>query len=605
MPKSEQSLNELLYDLKRIEEHREILSENKIRKIYKSLMKELNAFIAEEYFLYADGEGVLSYATLQEKAREAKFLEEVVRQVDSITPKIKAEMTSLVEETYTNCYQGMVNAVKNASNTQNLAAVITNTTLRPEVLKQAVNNNISKLTLPNVLEKHRQEIVYNIKQELTIGMINGDRYEQMARRITDKVDISYNKAMNIARTESHRNIESGLFDCAENISQGVEGSGLVYVAIWRTMKDERVRPNMRRKTKKGWKTYKSTNGADHVSMEGKTIRVGDFFEFSDGIKTKCPSKSGVARHDCNCRCFLEYDVMTEEEFAMINSKTSVKKVSETVANSNESDIIKLQDIVNNTSKLKSAMNDVDYSEYVDKLNNHTNSQIKKVYTKYADGVSNIEYGKSGYYSPSSNKIVFSYPQQHYIDNGMDKYSTLAHEYGHCFDTICNATNIHFTEIDLIHQKTKYGSKFFKKCVSSSDEFLQAVRKDGQSLSKIITSEVQSDLKNHDSSSGVQDAIDGLLGIRINWGHGDSYYNRKYTNIKKMNDHNALKEVYNELGFNLRTQAKVKKECRVYETSSEIWANIMAAEVNGGEALEYVKKYLPNSYEAMLEILKGV
>ncbi len=344
MPKAEQSLNELLYDLKRIEEHRETLTEKKIRKIYKSLMKELNAFVAEEYFLYADGKGVLSYATFQEKAREARFLEEVVKQVDGITPEIKKEMMKLVEETYTNCYQGMGNAVKKASNTEMLAKAMTDTTLRPEVLKQAFNNNISKLTLPQVLEKHRQEIIYNIKQELTIGMINGDRYEQMARRISDKVDISYNKATNIVRTESHRNIESGLFDCAENIAQSVDGSGLVYVAIWRTMKDERVRPNVRRKTKKGWKTYKSTNGADHQKMEGKTIRVGDFFEFSDGVKTKCPSKSGVARHDCNCRCFLEYDVMTEEEFAKLNSNSKITiKITTTtekaVANSDKSGII--------------------------------------------------------------------------------------------------------------------------------------------------------------------------------------------------------------------------------------------------------------------------
>ena len=346
MPKSKQSLNELLYDLKRIEEHREKLSEEKIRKIYKSLMKDLNAFIAEEYFLYADGEGVLSYATLQEKSREARFLEEVVKQVDSITPQIKTEMMNLVEQTYTNCYNGMANAVKNASNTQKLAAVMTDATLRPEVLKQAVNNNISKLTLPHVLEKNRQEIIYNIKQELTIGMINGDRYEKMARRISDKVDISYKKATNIVRTESHRNIESGLFDCAENISQGIEGSGLVNVCIWRTMKDERVRPNIRRKTKSGWKTYKSKNGADHQKMDGVTIRVGDKFELEAGVTTKCPGKSGVARHDCNCRCFLEYDVMTEEEFAKLNSNSKLtgKITEKTVVNSNDSDIIKLDDI---------------------------------------------------------------------------------------------------------------------------------------------------------------------------------------------------------------------------------------------------------------------
>ena len=33
--------------------------------------------------------------------------------------------------------------------------------------------------------------------------------------------------------------------------------------------------------------------------------------------------------------------------------------------------------------------------------------------------------------------------------------------------------------------------------------------------------------------------------------------------------------------------------------------MMDAEVNGESALDYVKKYLPNSYAAMLKVLKGV
>lgn len=345
MSKSKQSLNDLLYEVKRIEEHRETLSEKKIRKIYKQLVKELNAFVAEEYVKYADDQGVLAYTSLKDRSRQARFLEEVVEKVDSITPDVKAQIMDLVDTTYTKCYEGMGKAVSSASNTEELASAMNGSLVRPEVLKQSLNNNISKLTLPNVLEKHRQAVIYDIKQELTIGLINGDRYEKMARRLSDKLDISYKKATNIARTESHRNIESGLYDCAENIAQSLEGSGIVSVVIWRTMKDDRVRPNVRRKTKKGWKTYKSKNGADHQKMEGVTIRVGDFFEFSDGVKTKCPSKSGEARHDCNCRCFLEYDVMTEEEFAKANAnaKTTIAKVTITtekgVANSNESDII--------------------------------------------------------------------------------------------------------------------------------------------------------------------------------------------------------------------------------------------------------------------------
>lgn len=320
MPKSEQSLNELLYDLKRIEENREKLTEKKIRKIYKSLMEDLNAFLADEYLKYADDEGVLSYSTLQEKSREARFLEEIVEKVDGIAPEIKKEIMGLVEKTYSNCYIGMQKAVKKASNTKELAAIMTDTTIRPETLKQAVNNNITKLTLPHALEKNRQEVVYQIKQELTMGMINGDRYETMAKKISERVNVSYGKATNIVRTESHRNIESGFMDCAEDISTGLDGSGLVYTATWHNMGDSRVRPNRRIKTKHGWKTTRSKNGADHIKMEGVTIRVGDKFKLESGVYAKCPSMSGVARHDCNCRCFLEYDLMTEEEFNKLPNK---------------------------------------------------------------------------------------------------------------------------------------------------------------------------------------------------------------------------------------------------------------------------------------------
>ena len=76
MPKAKTSLNELLHEIRRIENHREVLTENKIRKIYKSLVKDLNAFLAEYYVKYADKtDGTLTIAKLQEKMKFAKFLD--------------------------------------------------------------------------------------------------------------------------------------------------------------------------------------------------------------------------------------------------------------------------------------------------------------------------------------------------------------------------------------------------------------------------------------------------------------------------------------------------------------------------------------------------
>lgn len=320
MPKSETSLKKLLHEIRRISEHREVLTEKKIKAIYKNLEKELTNFLGETYIKYSDKDGRLFMSYLDAQNKRAKFLEEIVEHCNTISKPLKKELMSLVDETYSKCYEGMAEAVKKAEKAGKLAEIAEDLAVQPDVLKQAVNNNISKLTLSSVMEKHRQEIVYQAQQALVMGLINGDRYEQMSRRIVERTGVSRSKANNIARTETHRNVESGFMDCAENLSEKMQGSEYIYAATWQTMQDERVRPQARRKTKSGWKTYYNKNGADHMKMQGVTVEVGDLFNLGGGVKAKAPSQSGVAAHDCNCRCYLEYNLMTEAEFVKATGK---------------------------------------------------------------------------------------------------------------------------------------------------------------------------------------------------------------------------------------------------------------------------------------------
>lgn len=275
---------------------------------------------------------------------------------------------------------------------------------------------------------------------------------------------------------------------------------------------------------------------------------------------------------------------------------------------NPDDTIKTEeqnfDIEGNTTKLKGAMSDKDYAEYLARLNNHSNDNVKKLYSSYADKIAGVKKSSSGAYTPASNSLTFSYPDERYIQNGKDKYSTVAHEYGHFFDAQAQFSDLHFNEIDTVKNNLNYTKSRFTNRASSSDEFLAAVRKDKQFLRDTLTDEIKKELRLHDASDGVQDAIDGLLWERIGWGHGDKYYNRLYHSIKQMKEHKGLQQAYKDLGYDVSNLSKVVSICRDYESASEMWANIMAAEVNGGEALEYVKKYLPNSYAALIEILKG-
>ena len=312
MPESKQSLQELLHEIRRIEEHRTVLTEQKIREIYKSLMKDLNGFISEAFIKYADKDGKLSIAILQEKSKYAWFLKEIDKYCNKYLPLSSSEVEKLVEQVYKKSYEGMIQAVRTAED-EALQEVPTN----PYVLRQSMNNDIEKLTLPNVLEKYRNEITYEIKQTLNIGLMNGLRYEAMTRRLIDRLGFGYNKCNNIVRTETHRNVEKGFNDCAQEIAKGLEGSDLVYIKTWRTMKDERVRPQRRYKTKKGWKTSKSRNGANHVKMEGAVVEATKKFKLEPGVYADCPGMSGTARNDCRCRCVIEYDLITREEFESI------------------------------------------------------------------------------------------------------------------------------------------------------------------------------------------------------------------------------------------------------------------------------------------------
>lgn len=322
------SLNDLLYDIKRIAEHREQLTQAKITAIYQSLTEELKSFLADKYIKYADEKGRLFVSYLDAQNGKAKFLQEIARRADNIVPELAEVILDYAEETYTKSYQGMIEALKNADEAGILAEVGADLAVNPNVLSSAINNNISKLTLPYVMEKYRADIVYQIQQVLNTGLMRGDRYETMTKSIIEKVGFSEGKAKNIVRTETHRNVETGFMDCAEGISEKMKGYEYIYAATWHNVGDERVRPNVVRKTKHGWKHYINKNGADHVKMEGKTVKVGELFDLGtyNGIrvKAKCPSQSGVAAHDCNCRCFVEYNLMTAEEFA----KASGMKESE-------------------------------------------------------------------------------------------------------------------------------------------------------------------------------------------------------------------------------------------------------------------------------------
>lgn len=306
-----------LVQARRIAEHREAGAEEAIRKEFQKLLKDLKSYIGDVHAKYAADDGTLSFADLQKAGYNARFLEEIEKRIGVATPEVAKELHALVEDTYEMAYKSMIEGVEKVSKGADLGETFEDAVaITPEQIKNAVDNPYMEVALA----KNHKTIIYDIRQIVATGLMNGDRYNTIAKKITvalDKETGPYKNAVLIARTEAHRVREAGNNDAAVAVDKELQGgtTDMRMTKTWRTMKDERVRPQYVRKKKKGgWSKGFAKKGANHMILEGQVVLADENFDLKDGNTAPCPGSSGIAAHDCNDRCYASFEMMTDAEF---------------------------------------------------------------------------------------------------------------------------------------------------------------------------------------------------------------------------------------------------------------------------------------------------
>lgn len=280
-------------------------------------MTELQEFLGVEYAKLAQDDK-LTYEILHAKGQHARFVEEVEQRINKFSPKVSQEIRNVVQLTYKKCFEGMVAAVEQSDNYEQLKLNLKGLrAVTPDVIKNAVSNSF----MEEALEKNHKTVIYDIKQQIGVGLSQGDRMSTMARRISEQLGKEYKRSVMIARTECHRVREAGMQDSSARIYQKLKDSDSDYVMVktWKTMEDLAVRP-YRMKGKKGHKTAVKGKGPDHTKMHGVTILVDEKFDLGDGVKAISPGQSGVAGHDINCRCYTSKDLMLKSEYEKMSGK---------------------------------------------------------------------------------------------------------------------------------------------------------------------------------------------------------------------------------------------------------------------------------------------
>lgn len=443
---------------------------------------------------------------------------------------------------------------------------------------------------------NKVKLVQVLHTELSQHVIRGSDPYQAVQAISKKMDVSKNRASTLVYTESAAIAAAAQRDCFNELDIGE----FEIVATLDSLTSDLCR-NMDGKHF-SMKDYEVGVTAPPFHPNCRSVACPYFDdEFSEGGKRAARGEDGKTHYVLADMTYKEWQ------------RSFVDGGESGLHNAESDGTMKKRLEVKELDKLKqSGMTETEYQEYLYLINRHSNEDVTRLYSEFGDMPSSVvKMADRGAYSSSQKTIKYDMPPQRHMDNGVSKYSTLAHEYGHAFDDLGSFRGLHYNEIDTLNNKVKIGSgalKVFKRVPSSSDEFLVALRKDKEQLRKTFKG-ARNDILSTGATNGVQDALRGFFGSRnveVIWGHEESYYNRTFNKfIKGFGKEKEFGEALKELGIDASNSSKRKNACRIYETASETWANIMSAETCQGEELEAVKKYLPNAYAALLEIIGKV
>lgn len=253
--------------------------EKTLRRAYTSLLQDMNNVIATTYAKLNDDDLIGSLQKYHRKDNVEKTLTNLINEFSKVKYK---GMYSQLRDQLLFAYQYYYTGLTEVSGKSYMLLP-----LKKEWLTQIIENELSGLTLKETLQRDRQNIIYSLKSNLIQGVNRGESYSQMAKRMKEVVNGDYQKAVRIARTETHRVKEAGTYESALKGQK----AGIKQVKTWNSSNDGRTRK-------------------EHRRLDGETIPLDEYFRLGSA-KTLKPGDTGRAEHDINCRCFLTYEIVDE------------------------------------------------------------------------------------------------------------------------------------------------------------------------------------------------------------------------------------------------------------------------------------------------------
>ncbi len=263
------------------------VAEQDVGRQYGQMLREILAVLQRTYDRYSLADGTLTYSQMVRYGRIDTLnadIEEITRKYSRL---VAGEIRTGLRKTVTTSFEGTRVALEEAVG-RKIRAI-----LKPEIVAAILQNPVSGLTLNERLAVRRYETITTIRQEMTRGLVRGDRYRDIADRLQNALEIDAGKANRIVRTEGHRCMEAGKMASLDRAAdQGIEVR-----KWWKDSDDERVRSGHRHMGRK----YSKENAIPYDE---------DFVNDLTGGVGPHPGALGTAEDDINCRCVMVIEIVS-------------------------------------------------------------------------------------------------------------------------------------------------------------------------------------------------------------------------------------------------------------------------------------------------------
>jgi SPP1 gp7 family putative phage head morphogenesis protein len=253
-----------------------------LQRAYSDVLKRLKKEISQYWAKYSK-QGKIDYKEMMKYGRMDKMKKILSDELRDLSRYQNREVTTMLFETYKERYN-----YTGWTAEQFTGLNLNWYTLPKEAIKKALQNPISGLTLNEVLEKRRNEIILEIQQQVTQNVMKGEAYRTTAERLKAELQNNFNKAQRIVWTESHRVKEQASLEATEKLKD----KGLQTKRMWDATLDSKTRPT-------------------HQELDGQVEDKDGYFHIY-GMKTRGPGMFGIASQDINCRC-TTINIFNEEK----------------------------------------------------------------------------------------------------------------------------------------------------------------------------------------------------------------------------------------------------------------------------------------------------